>query len=222
MYFLSAFLVGFLGSFHCAGMCGPIALALPVQDMRMPGVLAARLLYNAGRIFTYAVMGLLAGLIGHTLSFSGLQSALSMGSGVLILVVALFSYAHTQPGMLQQKLTRVTGFMKKRFRVLFGRRSLLSMFLVGTLNGLLPCGFVYLALAAAIAAGTVQGSAAYMLLFGLGTLPMLLAISLAGHLFGNRFAGFFRRATPFVAAAVALLLISRGLSVESGADCCHR
>ena len=90
------------------------------------------------------------------------------------------------------------------------------------INGLLPCGFVYLALAGSVAAGSVAGGAAYMALFGLGTIPAMLAVSMAGHLFGMRFSNLFRKATPFIAISVSLLLIYRGIALyENKTACCH-
>lgn len=218
MYFISAFLVGFLGSFHCAGMCGPIALALP-QAATPSRSAAGRLLYNAGRIITYAGLGLAAGFLGHLLVLSGFQRALSIGAGILILLVAGISYLAARP-LPAAGITRLTGPLKKQFVALFGRRSPLTFLSIGLLNGLLPCGFVYLALAAAAAAGTVTGSVGYMIWFGLGTLPMMLFLSLAGNFFGRRFSRVVNRLTPAVAVAVAALLIYRGL-VMTGAACHH-
>ena len=218
MYFISAFLVGFLGSFHCAGMCGPIALALP-QAATPSGSVTGRFLYNAGRIVTYACMGLAAGWLGHLLAIAGFQQALSIGAGVLILAVAGISYFAVRP-LPAAGIARMAAPLKRRFAALFGRRSLLTFLSIGLLNGLLPCGFVYLALAAAAAAGTVTGSVAYMLWFGLGTLPMMLFLSLAGNFFGRRFGRMVNRFTPVVAVAVAALLIYRGMSM-TGASCHH-
>jgi sulfite exporter TauE/SafE len=112
--------------------------------------------------------------------------------------------------------------LKKRFSSLIGRKTLSSLLLIGMINGLLPCGFVYLALAGAVAAGSVANGAAYMVFFGLGTIPAMLAVSLAGHLFGMRFRNLFRRATPFLAIAVSVLLIYRGIILhENKTACCH-
>jgi sulfite exporter TauE/SafE len=218
MYFISAFLVGFLGSFHCAGMCGPIALALP-RAATPAGSVTGRFLYNAGRILTYGAMGLAAGLLGHLLAISGFQKALSIGAGLLILVVAGISYLAARP-LPSPGIARLASPLKKKFAALFGRRTLLTFLSIGLLNGLLPCGFVYLALAAAAAAGTVTGSVTYMLWFGLGTVPMMLFLSLAGNFFGLRFRRLVNRLTPVVAVAVAALLIYRGLSM-TGAACHH-
>jgi len=220
MFYLSAWVVGFLGSFHCAGMCGPIALALPVDRTSPSKMFFGRLLYNAGRISTYAMLGLMAGLVGHSLALAGFQKALSISSGLLILLSATVSLAYTRINFLNQWLSRFTGLIKRRFKKLFNKKSPLTLFLIGSVNGLLPCGFVYLALAAAVSSGNILSSISYMTLFGLGTLPMMLFLSMAGNFFGLRFNRFVIKATPYIAIAVAFLLISRGMQMTEH-SCCH-
>src|SRR5688572_28103257 len=100
MFYVSAWVVGFLGSFHCAGMCGPIALALPVDRPSPAKMFFGRLLYNCGRIGTYAMLGLLAGGVGHSLALAGFQKALSISSGLLILLAAAVSLAYTRINFL--------------------------------------------------------------------------------------------------------------------------
>ena len=91
MWLFSAFLVGFLGSFHCVGMCGPIALALPLEKKSNWSFFSGRLLYNGGRVLTYSVLGLLVGIIGHTIAMAGFQKVLSIATGILILIIAVFN-----------------------------------------------------------------------------------------------------------------------------------
>jgi uncharacterized protein len=220
MFYLSALIVGFLGSFHCAGMCGPIALALPVDRTSPASILRGRLLYNGGRISTYMLMGLLAGGLGHTLALAGFQKALSISSGVIILLVAAASLTYAKISFLNHWFTGLTGLIKRRFKKLFSRKTPVTLFLIGSVNGILPCGFVYLALAAAVSSGNIVNSVSYMALFGLGTLPMMLFISMAGNFFGLRFNRWMSRATPYVAIAVALLLITRGINMTAQ-SCCH-
>src|SRR4051812_6383152 len=97
-FFLVAISLGFLGSFHCVGMCGPIALALPVHH-RTPYIKHLLiLLYNSGRILTYSLLGLFAGLLGKSLSVFGFQQALSIFVGLSILVVLWLPLNHSLPG----------------------------------------------------------------------------------------------------------------------------
>jgi sulfite exporter TauE/SafE len=221
MVLYSAFLFGLLGSFHCAGMCGPIALALPVNHRSGIFTLLHLFTYNAGRIFTYAMLGLFVGLIGHRLSMAGFQKSLSISSGLLIVTIALISFFRPRWIFSHSFFAAFTMKIKSLFRNLFGKKSALTLFSIGLVNGLLPCGFVYLALAAALSTGDVFDSSGYMALFGLGTLPMMLAFSYAGNFFGFRFNSIVRKAAPYLAMVVGILLIYRGIGMTGG-DCCHR
>ena len=220
MLFLSAFLLGFLGSFHCAGMCGPIALALPVNRDSLLSVISGRLLYNGGRIVTYSVLGLVFGIIGHTISLAGFQKWLSITAGISILVIGIVSYRPAQVPVINAVYIKFTSAIIGLFKKLFGIRSKTTLFLIGAVNGLLPCGFVYLALAGAVASGSSVGGMNYMLLFGIGTVPMMITLSLAGNFFGLRFSRFVRQAFPFIAAALAVFLIVRGINMPQQ-GCCH-
>lgn len=216
----SAFLVGFLGSFHCAGMCGPIALALPLHTASKKSIVTGRLLYNSGRVITYAFLGLIVGILGHTISLAGFQGPLSVISGILILLVVFLPFLFNRFDGLTRFSNLYSGKIKSAFRTLFGQRSKLTLLSIGLVNGFLPCGFVYLALAAAVAGGTVQGSILYMTLFGLGTIPMMLALSLLGNFGGPGISRFVNKASPIIAITVAIFLIVRGLMI-SPHTCCH-
>jgi sulfite exporter TauE/SafE len=221
MLIYSAILVGLFGSFHCAGMCGPIALALPVNQTSKTRNIIHLLTYNAGRIFTYATLGLLVGLIGHRIAIAGFQKSLSIFSGIIILIIAALSFFKPRLIYSHAYLARYTNKIKSLFRNLFGKKSTFTLFSIGLVNGLLPCGFVYLALAAALSTGNFFSSSAYMALFGLGTLPMMLSFSLAGNIFGLRFNRMVNKAAPYMALVVGALLIYRGFAMV-GPDCCHK
>lgn len=219
MWLLSAFAIGFVGSFHCAGMCGPIALALPLDKKTALGVFSGRVLYNSGRILTYTFFGIVLGLLGHLISFSGYQRSLSVASGILILLVLLMPFLFKKIDALQFIYNKYIATFKLRFRELFGKRSRKTLFFIGVLNGFLPCGMVYLALAAALATGSLQKSAAFMLLFGLGTIPMMLTLSMLGNFAGPSLRKRINQLSPWVAVTVALILIARGIMAGAGAAC---
>ncbi len=216
----SAFLVGFLGSFHCAGMCGPIALALPTQNESRIDIIIGRLLYNGGRVLTYSLLGLLVGLLGHTISLAGYQGPLSVISGILILLAVFLPFVFKRFDALSKISSLYSSKLKRIFRSLFGQRSRITLLSIGVVNGFLPCGFVYLALAAAIAMGTVTESVFYMVFFGIGTIPMMLTLSLLGRFAGPGFSQFIYKANPFIAVSVAVLLILRGFMIGPQV-CCH-
>ena len=209
----AGFLFGILGSFHCVGMCGPIALALPAGRGTGWSFVAGRLLYNGGRLLTYTGLGALAGVFGKSLQLAGLQQTLSLVSGGLILLLVVVPA--TALGRFRQAagLERLLGKVKHTMGRLFSRRGSWALGAIGLLNGLLPCGFVYLALAGALSMPTVAGAMGYMLLFGLGTFPLMLLLSWSGKLVRPRLRHSFNRAVPYAATVLALLFLLRGLNL---------
>ncbi|MDX5346137.1 MAG: sulfite exporter TauE/SafE family protein [Hymenobacteraceae bacterium] len=209
----AGFLFGLLGSFHCVGMCGPIALALPMAGNSKKAYVAGRLLYNGGRIITYTLLGALAGVFGETLQLAGLQQTVSVISGILILLMVVLPQAISgkvgQATGMNTVLAKVKQVMARHFQ----KGSFSSLGIVGMLNGLLPCGFVYLALAGAISMKSVGASMAYMALFGAGTLPLMLMLSLSGKLIRPKLRYFFSRSVPYAATFMAVLFILRGLNL---------
>ena len=213
MFFYTAFIFGLMSSLHCGGMCGPIALSLPTANMPKWQYVMGRIFYNVGRVITYVLLGGLLGLFGKGLSLAGIQQGLSIALGVGILLMVLFSY---NPDMLFQKIPafrKLQGILIRQFQRILRNPSLPSMFLVGILNGLLPCGVVYIALTGALATGSALLGMGYMALFGLGTLPMMLAISLAGSVISISLKNTLRKLTPAVMIFFAVLLILRGLNL---------
>jgi sulfite exporter TauE/SafE len=229
MQLWTAFLLGFVGSAHCAGMCGPLALALPHWGRGQGSFFIGRLLYNFGRIVTYAGMGALFGLLGKGVALAGFQRWISLGLGVVILGGVLISprFVNRVP------IARGVNWLKSALGTMLQRRAMPAMFGIGLLNGLLPCGLVYVACAVATATGDFLSGAQYMIAFGLGTLPLLLAISLLGTKlqFALRFK--VQRLVPASLLIVGMLLLLRGLALgipyvspklpaqPSGAITCH-
>jgi sulfite exporter TauE/SafE len=152
-YFLIPLALGFLGSFHCVGMCGPIALALPIGRWSTIKKISGILLYNFGRVFTYAIIGLFFGAIGMGFSLAGLQQIISVILGVSIIAIVIM------PSSISHRLDSLTQhipyipIVKRKIIALFREKTFSSLAIIGMLNGLLPCGFVYMALAGAIATG---------------------------------------------------------------------
>ncbi len=212
----AGFLFGLLGSFHCVGMCGAIALALPggADAATSPGRYAGgRLLYNLGRVTTYATLGAGAGLAGQGLRLAGVQQGLSIASGVLILLLVAVPERYTSRVAGWLGLHRPLTWVKNTLGRLFQQPTLSAIYATGVLNGLLPCGLVYLALAGALSASGVLGAAAYMACFGLGTLPLMFGLSLSGWLVPLVWRTRLRRAVPYAASVLAVLFIVRGLGL---------
>jgi sulfite exporter TauE/SafE len=209
----AAFLLGLVSSLHCLGMCGPIALALPVAGGGAGRKVVGRLLYNAGRIGTYALLGLGMGFFGRGLSLVLSQQQLSVAVGVLLLAFVLLPPALTGRLGLTTPAVRFTNGIKARFARLLRQRSLPVLFGIGVLNGLLPCGMVYVALGGALATADAWTGTAYMALFGLGTAPLMLMVGLGSEWLKGNWRSAFRRAAPAFTVALALLLLLRGLNL---------
>ncbi|MDR3716394.1 MAG: sulfite exporter TauE/SafE family protein [Puia sp.] len=214
--------IGMIGSFHCIGMCGPLALALPVRDLSARGRLLAIMTYHAGRILTYSLLGLLLGSLGRRIYIAGFQQAFSIGLGLSILFV-LFSQWKGLQRLVGEKrvaaarlqvLSEGLGRGLRHGITRLWQSPLKSRFLLlGMLNGLLPCGTVYLALAGALSLSSVKEAVAFMTLFGMGTLPVMLSITWFGHLIGIPLRKQMRKAIPLLMMGMAILLILRGLNL---------
>jgi sulfite exporter TauE/SafE len=210
----AGFLFGLLGSFHCVGMCGAIALALPgAGGPSGRRHVTGRVLYNLGRVTTYTLLGGAAGLLGQGLRLAGWQQSLSLLSGGLILLLVVTPDRWLSLVAAFLKLDGVLARVKSQLVYFYQRPSLIALYTTGLLNGLLPCGMVYLALAGALSVPGVVGAMQYMALFGLGTLPLMLALSLSGQLVPFAWRARMRQAVPIVATSLALLFIVRGLGL---------
>lgn len=211
MYLLAALSIGILGSFHCIGMCGPIALSIPVKRTSPFSFLLGSLIYNSGRIVTYAGMGMVFGSLGKGFALAGWQNILSVTLGILILTLLLLPKTST---LLNAGLTfRFLEKLKSGIRNLFGSYILRSLFFIGILNGLLPCGLIYLAIAGALATGDVMNGMLFMAFFGLGTFPAMMAITAARDRISISIRDKIRKAVPVFVGIMALLLILRGMNL---------
>lgn len=209
---IASLVLGVFSSFHCIGMCGPLALALPYAHLGKGKQVLAIALYNLGRIFTYATLGLLFGLAGRRLYLAGMQQWFSIGMGVLMLLMA-FQYfirkKNIQPRFLNSFHYRVQSLMQ----VALGSKYIASGFLLGAANGLLPCGMVYLAIAGALSTGEVFNSVLFMAGFGLGTVPAMFSLAIIGLRVDMNVRRRIRSVMPVVIAGMAIILILRGLNL---------
>lgn len=208
----AAFTIGLLGSFHCVGMCGPLALSLPLNNNSFWGKFSGSLLYNAGRIVTYSAFGLVFGAIGKSVALFGYQQWLSVLLGVVIIV---FIILPKQITFIKKKNMVLRFFEKLRTSLgqLFFKKNYSSLFSIGLLNGLLPCGLVYMAAAGAVATGDITKSVLFMAFFGLGTLPMMWSVAFFGNYIGISIRQKIRKAYPYMMMLMACLLILRGMGL---------
>ncbi len=209
----TAFPLGFLGGLHCMGMCGPIVIALSQKQGRSWRGITSRLAYNLGRTFTYMLLGVIVGVLAESLRMAGFQQWLSIAIGAILLISVLMPARWTNKILPQQLTTSPTNWIRRAWMKLPQSSSVPTQFVIGILNGFLPCGLVYTAAAAASAMNTMPQSVAYMGWFGLGTIPALLVTSYAGMAILNRFRISYRKLTTIAVASVAVLLILRGLNL---------
>ncbi|WP_407429122.1 sulfite exporter TauE/SafE family protein [Arcticibacter sp.] len=204
-----AFFTGFFGSVHCLGMCGPLAFAVTSRHSGWWMVLFDKLSYQFGRIISYSLLGALIGLVGQQLWMSGLQQFISVASGVLILTAGASRIFRLRASVGSAK---GIGIFSRAFTYALKHKA--NHLITGMLNGLLPCGFVYLALAGAVTVGNTFGAVKYMILFGLGTLPLMLVATFGLGLVGPAFRRRINQAVPYLMVCLGVWFILRGASLD--------
>lgn len=208
----AAFIMGLAGSLHCIGMCGPLALSLPVSHNNNLSRISGGLIYNSGRILSYTGMGLIFGSLGNLVIAAKWQSSLSIGLGAIILLYLLFpkKYFHFSTATT---LGKPFMLLRKQLGKLFQSKKISSLLFIGVLNGFLPCGLVYLALTSSIISASPVNGGMFMLFFGLGTLPMMFATVLMGNYLNQSLRQKIHKAVPALLFFMAVLLILRGMNL---------
>lgn len=205
--------IGLVGSLHCIGMCGPIAVALPLGRRSLADRAFGGLLYNFGRTITYGAMGAVFGFLGKGIELAGFQQWASILLGVVMIMSVFFPYffkGQFNPDKLGQGVTLK---LISRLRQMFGNQSKKNLLIIGLLNGLLPCGLVYVAIAGAINTNDVLTGVLFMIAFGLGTIPLMLAVSLAGDFIGSTLKKRLNRLIPIFIVILGIIFILRGMSL---------
>ena len=210
---ITALSLGALGSTHCVGMCGPIAWSLPVSKTDDTQRFFSTLLYNAGRVVSYIFIGLLFGLIGQSFFFAGLQQAVTLVIGLLILLFVFFpgvTNRFQRNSYLQAFFKAINNGMSRCYK----QNSLSTFFYIGVFNGFLPCGLVYMAVAGALLSSNIFSAMSFMLFFGLGTLPLMWAFTFFGQTMGLQFKSVMRKFFPIVLTITACILLLRGVGID--------
>jgi len=210
---LAAFFVGLVGSLHCIGMCGPIAIALPVPNSGNLSFLTGRILYNLGRVATYSFLGAVLGLIGSKIALAGAQQIVSIVLGSIIIIAVLLPQKYKNYFAQHPAIQKLAQPLKSNIGILFSKGTFSAMFIIGILNGFLPCGLVYVALAGAIASGDAISGAAVMILFGLGTVPAMFAASVFGKFINIGIRTKIRKAVPALAILLGVIFVLRGMNL---------
>ena len=204
-----AFMIGLLGSIHCVGMCGPLAFAVPSLQQGWGYLLLNKLSYQAGRIVSYCLLGVLIGLMGRQIMLSGIQQGVSILSGLLILIAA-FSR------IFKFSLGKTDSLLLKPFNQLFGYalKHRANHLIIGVINGFLPCGFVYMAMAGALNTGNVSTAVTYMFWYGLGTLPLMFIAGISAGFTTALFRKKINRFVPYLMLCLGVWFILRGTTLN--------
>lgn len=211
--YLSALVFGLLGSFHCIGMCGPIALVLPVHHENPVQKTLKISLYHLGRMLSYGSIGLLFGWLGKGLYLSGFQQRLSILIGLIMIGYVLLPVRMFERLSISQTGYALIGKLKSSLGKYLKRKDYKALFTIGVLNGFLPCGMVYMALAGAIATATPSQGFLYMCIYGLGTVPLMTVILYFKNAFSLSFRNKIQKAIPVFVILIGLLFVLRGLGL---------
>lgn len=210
----TALIFGLISSLHCVGMCGPIALMLPVDRNNEAKRVLQILTYHFGKLIAYGSLGFLFGILGKGFFFAGMQQQLSIGVGVIMILIAivpektLAKYNFSKP--IYKIITKVKSTLGEQFK----KKSFSSFFTIGLLNGYLPCGMVYVALFGALAMNSIELSVLYMILFGIGTIPLMSLVTYISNVFSTSFRSKIQKIIPIIAVCIGVLFIIRGLGLS--------
>lgn len=210
---ISGFVLGTAGSLHCIGMCGPLSLALPIQHLSRAKKFFSLLLYQFGRIITYSAIGLVFGLAGRRIYIAGYQQYFSIIMGALIIGLSILYFLRHKTIHLKF-LNRFYFFVQRQIATLLKSAIRPSGFLLmGMANGLLPCGMIYIALAATLSFTEVFQSVGFMAMFGAGTLPAMMLAGYAGQMIKPGWRISLQKLVPVFISAMGILLVLRGMNL---------
>ena len=210
---ISALIMGLLGSFHCIGMCGPIAFMLPLERENKVLRFMQVMTYHAGRIMAYAMIGLIFGAVGAGLNLFGLQQNLSIFAGIFMILITLLPSKRFGRFRLFHPFYKTINNIKNKLGIALKRRDAETYFFIGVLNGFLPCGLVYLAVFGALATAQLSEGLIYMVFFGLGTIPLMTTAAYAGNFLNVKLTKRVQRMIPVVVVLIGVLFILRGLGL---------
>lgn len=205
---ITALVIGFLGSLHCAGMCSPLAMA--ITNLSAPAFIN-RFTYNGGRILSYGLQGMIAASVGSIFEFTGLQEVLSIILGTFLIIAGFVGVTKFNIPILTPAIQKLTTFIKIKLSAFIKKKTKVALVITGMLNGLLPCGLTYVALTYCLTISRPMDGLIYMLLFGLGTLPVMLGLTSVVQLLISRFNVNFRKLTTVTMVVLGVLLISRSV-----------
>uniref|UniRef100_UPI00404B08E7 sulfite exporter TauE/SafE family protein n=1 Tax=Flavobacterium sp. TaxID=239 RepID=UPI00404B08E7 len=206
----TAIILGLMSSFHCIGMCGPIAMMLPVDRDNEAKKVLQILVYHFGRITAYASLGLLFGFLGKGFFVAGIQQQLSIFVGIVMILIAVVPEKELAKYNFSKPIYKIIAKVKTNLGRQFKNKSFKSLFIIGLLNGYLPCGMVYVALFGSLAMQNIGIGVLYMVLFGLGTAPLMSLVVFISNFITMPVRNRIQKIIPFVTIAIGILFIIRG------------
>ena len=209
----SAFILGLFSSLHCVGMCGPIAMMLPVDHQNEVKKVTQIITYHLGRLTAYSVIGLIFGLLGRGFLLAGIQQKTSVFIGIMMILIVLIPERIFSKYNFSKPVYKIISNIKSSLGNQFKKKSYKSLFTIGLLNGFLPCGMVYVALFGAIAMQSASFGVLYMLLYGLGTIPLMTVVVYINALLKLPFRNQIQTIIPYVTVIIGVLFILRGLGL---------
>lgn len=209
----TALIFGLISSFHCIGMCGAIAMMLPVDRSNPAKKVSQIITYHLGRITAYATIGFVFGLLGKGFFMAGIQQKLSILIGILMIIAIVIPEKTFAQYNFSKPVFRLISKLKQVLGNQFKKKSYQSLFTIGLLNGFLPCGMVYVALFGAIAMQSVSLGVVYMVLFGLGTIPLMSTVVYINSFLTVTMRNKIQKIIPYVVVLIGVLFILRGLGL---------
>ncbi|MFZ1513985.1 MAG: sulfite exporter TauE/SafE family protein [Saprospiraceae bacterium] len=230
VFLISALTLGLGSSLHCMGMCGPLVMAMPFQDLNGDVSTYRLIMYHAGKTLSYAFLGFILGSFGMGFKLLGYQQGFSLFFGVSILIISLFPYITNSTRTYQN---RIFGNLSQISASLLKRSGKNSIFYLGVANGLIPCGIVYIALAASVLMYSSLKASVFMMIFGLATIPSLSIIIYSKRLITSSFGKNFKTMSLVFSLTLSMLFIMRGMNLgipylspklaeNSTLNCCHK
>jgi len=213
MIWVSGIIVGLFGSLHCLGMCGPIAMILPVDRSNSKKQAFQTLLYHLGRIISYSLMGLIFGFLGKTLNLFTSQQYLSLIIGALMMISVFIPLNWTKRLQKKGPISKAIRWVSQKLGQLLKEKRDDQILTLGVLNGLLPCGLVYVAIASATALSDPIKSTLYMAMFGVGTIPMMTTAVYLSQWISQRLRTRLLKWIPVLVFLMGALLFARGLNL---------
>lgn len=210
----TAIIFGLISSFHCIGMCGPIAMMLPVDRNNEAKKIMQLVIYHLGRLVAYSTLGIIFGILGKGFFLAGMQQQLSILVGIIMIIIAVVPEKTLAQYNFSKPVYKIISKVKSNLGKQFKSKTYKSFFTIGLLNGFLPCGMVYVALFGALAMPTIHYSILYMLLFGLGTVPMMSLVVIISNLITNPVRNTIQKMIPIIAVFIGMLFIIRGLGLD--------